>query len=487
MTPPDNASSSIAKADEKEEPPNNEKMMQHPNGDEKVDNSSLASPSLVSILGCIFVAFLSFGAGVFTPPTLFPRDISSGQAETTARQTLVEATSVFQPTFTCNDELLSQFLHQMPVPGMHLVCLHANDDDLLSLKLYPGSSNNPPKLAEKIPQKWTSLRDALVQHLQLQPTDELHQPWAIFSPVGEWLADETLDGEKLSSKNAADNLLQMGVVLIFQGGQWVWPGVQIGFTRRVDLYSIMPLRSPKFDSDPTKRNRSAILETLSLRPLVFSVEGFLADEECDHIQERAAPEIQYSEVSLMDHDKGRPASDFRTSQSTFVNAADDEILNDIDHRTASLVRLPRDQQEDVQVLRYGINEHYYTHHDFFDPSLYQNDLMTQLTIQKGRRNRLATVFWYLNDVEEGGETIFPRFDNAPQPMDPSDCSSGLKVKPQRGKVIIFYSLLPDGSLDQLSLHGSCDVKKGVKWAANKWVWNTPMAFMFPPGGEMDTL
>lgn len=80
---------------------------------------------------------------------------------------------------------------------------------------------------------------------------------------------------------------------------------------------------------------------------------------------------------------------------------------------------------------------------------------------------MATVFWYLSDVPSGGETIFPRFNNGPQPRSMTECNIGLKVKPVRGKVIIFYSLKPDGSLDPLSLHGACPVKEGIKWAANK--------------------
>jgi prolyl 4-hydroxylase len=40
-------------------------------------------------------------------------------------------------------------------------------------------------------------------------------------------------------------------------------------------------------------------------------------------------------------------------------------------------------------------------------------------------------------------------------------------------VIIFYSLLPDGTGDQKSLHGACPVGHGQKWAANKWIWNQP--------------
>lgn len=39
----------------------------------------------------------------------------------------------------------------------------------------------------------------------------------------------------------------------------------------------------------------------------------------------------------------------------------------------------------------------------------------------------------------------------------------------QGRVIMFYSMKPNGDLDPLSAHGSCGVKDGVKWAANKWV------------------
>ena len=88
---------------------------------------------------------------------------------------------------------------------------------------------------------------------------------------------------------------------------------------------------------------------------------------------------------------------------------------------------------------------------------------------------LSILTFFLSDVAEGGETIFPRWNGAPFPQDLSDCSTGLKVKPQKGKVIIFYNLLPDGEIDELSLHGACPVKDGVKWAANKWIWNDNFA------------
>jgi prolyl 4-hydroxylase len=82
-------------------------------------------------------------------------------------------------------------------------------------------------------------------------------------------------------------------------------------------------------------------------------------------------------------------------------------------------------------------------------------------------------------VAKGGETYFPYYDrDFIQTHRLSDCDSptlagGLRSPPKEGSVIMFYSLLPNGDLDDKSLHGSCAVKDGVKWGANKWIWNTP--------------
>ena len=346
---------------------------------------------------------------------------------------------------------------------MHVICLNENH----SFDLYVGAkqttmpANN--NLSDQI--SWESLKMALEKALALTTRPIQHQPWAIFSCEGELLAtemDDTVDITKLT-----------GIVLLMEGGKFLWPGVRPGFQRVIDL-SYLP--GETFRGPP----RNATIETLSLFPLVLSVQGFLDIEECNYIQHKATPSMKYSEVSLMDQDVGRPASDFRTSQSTFLTATNDALLLGIDNRTASLVRIPKTHQEHVQVLRYGYTEKYDAHCDYFDPSMYQNDPGTLETIENGARNRLATVFWYLSDVSQGGETIFPRWNKAPQPFNFKDCTKGLKVKPQRGKVIIFYSMLADGSLDVLSLHAACPVqsKDDVKWAANKWVWSKPVGFAY---------
>jgi hypothetical protein len=70
------------------------------------------------------------------------------------------------------------------------------------------------------------------------------------------------------------------------------------------------------------------------------------------------------------------------------------------------------------------------------------------SVEHGAKNRLATVFFYLNSlvaegedpIKGGGQTNFPRAatpempEGGPRPMDYFDCSRGLSVYPHEGKV-----------------------------------------------------
>lgn len=73
----------------------------------------------------------------------------------------------------------------------------------------------------------------------------------------------------------------------------------------------------------------------------------------------------------------------------------------------------------------------------------------------GQPSRFATILFYLNDDMEGGETSFPRWLNA-------ETGQALKVKPERGKAVLFYNMLPDGNYDERSQHAALPVTKGEK-------------------------
>ena len=39
------------------------------------------------------------------------------------------------------------------------------------------------------------------------------------------------------------------------------------------------------------------------------------------------------------------------------------------------------------------------------------------------------------------------------------------------QAVLFYSMLPDGNLDDFSQHAALAPRKGEKWLINLWVWD----------------
>jgi prolyl 4-hydroxylase len=217
-----------------------------------------------------------------------------------------------------------------------------------------------------------------------------------------------------------------------------------------------------------------VIETLSMVPLVFGVDEFLNDDEIDVIMDLSLEHLAPSGVKLIDGHENRPATDWRTSTTYFLASSRHAMLGGIDQRTADLVKVPISHQEDVQVLRYEKTQKYDQHLDFFPADQYQNSPDILEMTDQGFKNRMITVFWYMSDVAKGGHTIFPRAGGKPQPTAMNDCTKGLKVPPRKRKVVVFYSMLPNGEGDPMSLHGGCPVEEGTKYSGNKWVWNKPL-------------
>lgn len=269
---------------------------------------------------------------------------------------------------------------------------------------------------------------------------DLRQPFRVFDPHTRTAMDDPSafrDGR---------------VLLLIEGGQFVFPGVRVGHVQIVD----------------GKR-----LETLSLQPLLFRVDGFLSADECAHcisLVDSNMDRMHDSGVVKMDKDKSKGTKEWRTSTQMWVKDRDSPIVANITQRVAAFTGTPASHQEDVQMLRYKREQFYSAHLDAFDPTHYGSYLQH---IQYGHFNRLATLFWYLSDVDDGGETVFPRAYGLPQPADMWSCANGLKVTPRLGSIVLWYNLHPDGTLDPNSLHGGCPVRNGTKWSANKWIWNKP--------------
>jgi len=220
--------------------------------------------------------------------------------------------------------------------------------------------------------------------------------------------------------------------------------------------------------------------TLSSSPRAYVYRGFLRRAECDYIVQNSRERLQKSTV--VDNDTGKSVpSNIRTSEGTFFSRAADDVIVDIERRIAEWSGVPEDHGEGIQVLRYAVGEKYDPHMDSF------HDAFNAVESKGGQR--LATVLMYLNDVEEGGETVFPETTEKPHANDPgwSDCArKGVAAKPRKGDALLFFSLDEETQrVDSKSLHAGCPVIKGEKWSATKWMHVLPVKYghkaTFPEG------
>ncbi|XP_052224847.1 transmembrane prolyl 4-hydroxylase-like [Dreissena polymorpha] len=165
--------------------------------------------------------------------------------------------------------------------------------------------------------------------------------------------------------------------------------------------------------------------------------------------------------------------------------------------------------KDAAVVSYVPGGHYHAHLDSNDrydrPCCFQERCEGKaLTPQWAgccRLCRYITVLYYLNDVEEGGETAFPladasdttlveKFENLEEQewhnLSYYCHNSSLVIKPVRGTAIMWYSHFKDeqtgylGKADQRSQHGGCDLIKGSKWIANNWISSPSYEDRFKP-------
>ncbi|KAK8966660.1 hypothetical protein KSP40_PGU010303 [Platanthera guangdongensis] len=213
---------------------------------------------------------------------------------------------------------------------------------------------------------------------------------------------------------------------------------------------------------------------ISSKPRAFVYEGFLTDEECDHLIFLAKSELQRSAVA--DNLSGKSKlSDVRTSSGMFIKKGTDHIVSGIEDKLAAWTLLPKENGEDIQVLRYEHGQKYDAHYDFFTD---------KVNIARGG-HRIATVLMYLSDVKKGGETVFPKAEESQRKShakdDVSECARrGIAVKPRRGDALLFFSLHPNATPDHSSLHGGCPVLEGEKWSATKWIHVMSFDKMLPP-------
>lgn len=173
----------------------------------------------------------------------------------------------------------------------------------------------------------------------------------------------------------------------------------------------------------------------------------VSKQEVTHIQRLAQPKMKRAFVS---NEQQGFVSDSRTNSVAWLEIDSDPIITSICQRIADLVDYPLEHAESLQVIYYCAEQEYQAHYDAYDLTT-----ETGLRCTENGGQRLLTCLLYLSDVEQGGETAFPKLD--------------LKVTPKAGFMLCFENCHPaSNKRHEQSLHAALPVIKGEKWACNLW-------------------
>lgn len=185
------------------------------------------------------------------------------------------------------------------------------------------------------------------------------------------------------------------------------------------------------------------------RPVVAVLDNVLGDDECDELIARSRDKLQRS--TTVDPTRGTfEVIAARSSEGTFFPVNADPFIARLDRRIAQLMNCPVDHGEGLQVLHYNGGGEYRPHYDYFPPA--DPGSATQM-VAGGQR--VSTLVMYLNGVEGGGATVFPKL--------------GLDVLPGKGSAVYFEYTNSHGQLDPLTLHAGAPVLRGEKWIVTKWM------------------
>jgi prolyl 4-hydroxylase len=207
----------------------------------------------------------------------------------------------------------------------------------------------------------------------------------------------------------------------------------------IQLFKVMSANIPR-----------KIAENVSLwssDPAIYVVEDFISDDECDAFISATKHELQRATVIGLD--KEQQLED-RTNTFAWLAHDANDLIHEVSKRLSILTHFPIRNAEMFQVVHYEGDAEYKPHFDSFD---IETELGKKYWEPGGQR--MITALIYLNDVEDGGATYFPKLN--------------ISIKPKKGNVLIFHNTIEDTvSIHPNSLHAGMPVKSGEKWAANLW-------------------
>lgn len=171
---------------------------------------------------------------------------------------------------------------------------------------------------------------------------------------------------------------------------------------------------------------------------IYIIDEFLSPTICENVIKELKSNLEPS--TLTRDDPTDPY--FRTSSTGIFSKTSTQDF--VDKKMSDIILAKK--SETPQIQHYDISQEFKPHWDGFDPKY------DKKFYDKGQRS--WTFMIYLNNVEEGGETHFPKL--------------GETIVPKLGRAVIWYNLDKNGDLDRDTLHQGKPIVKGEKYIITKW-------------------
>lgn len=172
-------------------------------------------------------------------------------------------------------------------------------------------------------------------------------------------------------------------------------------------------------------------------PLIVLLGNVLSDGECDELINQAKHRMKRSKIGLT-----RDENEMRTSRGMFFEESETELIKQVEKRVEAIMCIPIGHAEPLHVLHYEPGQQYKSHLDYF-------------STHRTNNNRISTLLLYLNDVEEGGETVFPALNYS--------------VAAKKGMGLYFEYFYQDETINEQTIHAGSPVICGEKWVATQWM------------------
>ncbi|KAI0861124.1 hypothetical protein F4860DRAFT_476921 [Xylaria cubensis] len=229
------------------------------------------------------------------------------------------------------------------------------------------------------------------------------------------------------------------------------------------------------EASPYSCDQNYTVELLSIDPLVMYINNFVREEEIQHLLALGRDRFSTSMV-FAGSDGFREVLNrtMRSSETAFL-PKEDVVCECLTKRMQSLLgNVQHAEVEALQIVKYAMGgDHYRSHTDWFDAPKYDYPIPGSKDRTPKPSNRLGSIFAYLEDDCERGETYFPYLPSVSESADGrkfalADGDTGLLVRPQRGNAVFWNNLHPNGTGDERTFHASLPIESGTKIGLNIW-------------------